>query len=124
MPAAREDIRDFLRRERATILVQVTGAAGSTPRDTDAFMLVSEREIFATIGGRRYIQSLDEAFSVIELAKVEDSIARLRGLVEAESSCCSFVDWRIEEQHSDLRLVVTGSPQQLAALNEEPLKLF
>ena len=51
MPAAREDIRDFLRRERATILVQVTGAAGSTPRDTDAWMLVSERAIFATIGG-------------------------------------------------------------------------
>ena len=51
MPAAREDIRDFLRRERAAILVEVTGAAGSTPRDTDAWMLVSERAIFATIGG-------------------------------------------------------------------------
>ncbi len=51
MPAAREDIRDFLRRERAVVLVEVTGAAGSTPRDTDAWMLVSERSIFATIGG-------------------------------------------------------------------------
>lgn len=51
MPAAREDIRDFLRREPAVILVEVTGAAGSTPRDTDAWMLVSERAIFATIGG-------------------------------------------------------------------------
>ena len=50
MPAAREDIRDFLRRERAAVLVEVTGAAGSTPRDTDAWMLVSERAIFATIG--------------------------------------------------------------------------
>ena len=51
MPAAREDIRDFLRREPAAILVEVTGAAGSTPRDIDAWMLVSERAIFATIGG-------------------------------------------------------------------------
>ncbi|MBB5042969.1 xanthine dehydrogenase accessory protein XdhC [Shinella fusca] len=51
MPAAREDIRDFLRREPAAILVEVTGAAGSTPRDTDAWMLVSQRAIFATIGG-------------------------------------------------------------------------
>lgn len=51
MPAAREDIRDFLRRAPASILVEVTGAAGSTPRDTDAFMLVSERDTFATIGG-------------------------------------------------------------------------
>ncbi|WLR92563.1 xanthine dehydrogenase accessory protein XdhC [Shinella zoogloeoides] len=51
MPAAREDIRDFLRREQAVVLVEVTGAAGSTPRDTDAWMLVSERAIYATIGG-------------------------------------------------------------------------
>jgi len=51
MPAAREDIRDFLRREPAAILVEVTGAAGSTPRDTDAWMLVAQRAIFATIGG-------------------------------------------------------------------------
>ena len=51
MAAAHEDIRDFLRREPAVILVEVTGAAGSTPRDTDAWMLVSERAIFATIGG-------------------------------------------------------------------------
>jgi xanthine dehydrogenase accessory factor len=51
MSAARDDIRDFLRRAQAAILVEVTGAAGSTPRDTDAFMLVSERGTFATIGG-------------------------------------------------------------------------
>ena len=51
MTAAREDIRDFLRREPVSILVEVTGVAGSAPRDTDAWMLVSERAIFATIGG-------------------------------------------------------------------------
>ena len=51
MSAVREEIRDFLRREPAAILVEVTGAAGSTPRDTDAWMLVSERAIFSTIGG-------------------------------------------------------------------------
>lgn len=51
MSAAREDIRDFLSREPASILVEVTGVTGSAPRDTDAWMLVSERAIFATIGG-------------------------------------------------------------------------
>ncbi|AYG69176.1 MULTISPECIES: xanthine dehydrogenase accessory protein XdhC [unclassified Rhizobium] len=51
MSAACEDIRDFLRREPASILVEVTRVAGSAPRDTDAWMLVSERAIFATIGG-------------------------------------------------------------------------
>ncbi|MAB81642.1 hypothetical protein [Microbacterium sp. UBA3394] len=53
----------------------------------------------------------------IHYAKVEDSITRLRELVAAESTCCAFVDWGIEEGHSDLRLVVTGTPEQLAALN-------
>ena len=47
----REDVRAFLRREPETILVEVTGAAGSTPRDTDAWMLVSQARTFGTIGG-------------------------------------------------------------------------
>ncbi|MBP1860195.1 xanthine dehydrogenase accessory protein XdhC [Rhizobium herbae] len=51
MAAKREDIRDFLRREPDCVLVEVTGAAGSTPRDTDAWMLVTAERIFGTIGG-------------------------------------------------------------------------
>ena len=51
MVASREDIRDFLRRERDCVLVEVTGAAGSTPRDTDAWMLVAPESLFGTIGG-------------------------------------------------------------------------
>lgn len=50
MPA-RADLRDFLREEPESVLVEVTGADGSTPRDTDAWMLVSQRRTFATIGG-------------------------------------------------------------------------
>jgi xanthine dehydrogenase accessory factor len=51
MAPKREDIRDFLRRETGCVLVEVTGAAGSTPRDTDAWMLVAADCIFGTIGG-------------------------------------------------------------------------
>lgn len=51
MVTSREDIRDFLRREPDCVLVEVTGAAGSTPRDTDAWMLVSPDSLFGTIGG-------------------------------------------------------------------------
>ncbi|MBW9064520.1 xanthine dehydrogenase accessory protein XdhC [Rhizobium herbae] len=51
MDAGREDIRDFLRREADCVLVTVTGAAGSTPRDTDAWMLVSTESLFGTVGG-------------------------------------------------------------------------
>ncbi|GAC1044802.1 xanthine dehydrogenase accessory protein XdhC [Rhizobium sp. No.120] len=50
MPA-REDICDFLHREPMSMLVEIIDVAGSAPRDTDAWMLVSERSIFATIGG-------------------------------------------------------------------------
>ncbi|MEK1928167.1 MAG: xanthine dehydrogenase accessory protein XdhC [Rhizobium giardinii] len=51
MGAGREDIRDFLRREPDSVLVAVTGAAGSTPRDTDAWMLVAAEGLFGTVGG-------------------------------------------------------------------------
>jgi len=51
MAARREDIRDFLRREPGCVLVEVTGTAGSTPRDTDAWMLVAADCLFGTVGG-------------------------------------------------------------------------
>ncbi|MBD9371071.1 xanthine dehydrogenase accessory protein XdhC [Rhizobium sp. ARZ01] len=51
MAAAPENLRDFLCEEPDCILVEVTGADGSTPRDTDAWMLVSSSRTFATIGG-------------------------------------------------------------------------
>lgn len=51
MAARREGITDFLRREPDCVLVEVTGAAGSTPRDTDAWMLVAAEGILGTVGG-------------------------------------------------------------------------
>lgn len=53
----------------------------------------------------------------VHYAKVDESVQRLRALVDTESACCSFVDWTIDESHSGLRLVVSGTPEQLAALN-------
>ncbi len=72
---AREDIRDFLAREAACILVEVTGAAGSTPRDTDAWMLVSKDRIFATIGGGQLeFMAIDHARKLIQGATAEDRL--------------------------------------------------
>ena len=51
MAAGREDIREFLRREPGCLLVGISGVAGSTPRDTDAFMLVAAERLYGTIGG-------------------------------------------------------------------------
>lgn len=57
---------------------------------------------------------------VIQYTKVEDSITRLRELVAAESACCSFVNWSIDDSPTDLRLIITGTEEQLAALTITP----
>lgn len=59
---------------------------------------------------------------VIHYAKVDDSIRRLRDLVEGEQRCCAFVQWDIDESEGDLRLIARGSEDQLAALNV-PIRL-
>lgn len=58
-----------------------------------------------------------ETMLVVHYAKTEESSRRLRELVAVESACCSFVDWRVEDEHEDLRLKVTGAPEKLAALS-------
>lgn len=54
---------------------------------------------------------------VVRYVKVDDSMRRLRTLVDLESDCCSCVDWVIGVDQTDLLLVVTGKPEQLAALS-------
>lgn len=54
---------------------------------------------------------------VVHYARTDESVRRLHALVEVESSCCSFVDWKVEDEQDYLRLVVTGSAEQLAALD-------
>ncbi|WP_432789353.1 hypothetical protein QYM46_13580 [Brevibacterium sp. K11IcPPYGO002] len=54
---------------------------------------------------------------VMHYARTDVSIRLLRELVAVESSCCSFVDWVIDVDQPDLLLVVTGTPEQLAALS-------
>ena len=74
--ARREDIRDFLSRERACVLVEVASAAGSTPRDTDAWMLVSKDRTFATIGGGQLeFMAIDHARKLVQGAKADLRLA-------------------------------------------------
>lgn len=73
--ATREDIRDFLAGEAAAVLVEVAGAAGSTPRDTDAWMLVSKDRIFATIGGGQLeYMAIDHARKLLQAATTQDRL--------------------------------------------------
>lgn len=50
-------------------------------------------------------------------ARTGVSIRLLRELIATEIARCSFVDWMIDDSQPDLRLVVSGTPDQLAALN-------
>ncbi|MCW4457978.1 hypothetical protein [Microbacterium sp. MPKO10] len=58
-----------------------------------------------------------DAELVVCYERTDDSVRRLSKLVATESACCSFVDWVVDDSHADLRLVVSGTPDQLAALN-------
>jgi len=53
----------------------------------------------------------------IHYAKSDDSVRLLTELVEVERTCCTFVSWSVDDEHDDLQLIVTGTPEQLAALN-------
>ncbi|MCG5473360.1 xanthine dehydrogenase accessory protein XdhC [Sinorhizobium fredii] len=73
--ASREDIRHFLGGNAACILVEVSGAAGSTPRDTDAWMLVAKDRTFATIGGGQLeYMAIDHARQLLKGAAGEDRL--------------------------------------------------
>lgn len=54
---------------------------------------------------------------VARYARVPDSELRLPRLVDRESSCCPFATWSIEQAPHQLRLVVSGTPESLAALS-------
>lgn len=60
-----------------------------------------------------------ETQQIAHYVKGDDSMQRLQELVALESDCCSFVDWTIDTNHTDLWLVINGSAEQLAALDVE-----
>jgi len=53
----------------------------------------------------------------IRYVRTEHSVRRLRELVAVERACCGFVTWTVDDTHAHLRLIVTGRPEQLAALD-------
>jgi xanthine dehydrogenase accessory factor len=76
MVATRQDIRTFLNWQPECVLVEVTGAAGSTPRDTDAWMLVSTEGIFGTIGGGHLeYMAIDQGRRLLRRGDDADSMA-------------------------------------------------
>ena len=73
--ASKADIREFLSGDAPGILVEVSGAAGSTPRDTDAWMLVSKDRTFATIGGGQLeYMAIDHARQLLKGAAADERL--------------------------------------------------
>ncbi|WP_027997784.1 xanthine dehydrogenase accessory protein XdhC [Sinorhizobium arboris] len=102
----RKDIRDFLSRESACVLVEVAGAAGSTPRDTDAWMLVSRERTFATIGGGQLeYMAIDHARKLLQGA----ADSRLNIPLGPEiGQCCGgrvALSFRIADKETRARLI-------------------
>ena len=43
--------------------------------------------------------------------------AELQSLVDVETTCCAFLEWRVEEREDDLRLHVRGTAAELDTLD-------
>ena len=43
---------------------------------------------------------------------------KLRELVAAESECCGFVDWELQDRGDELRLIIRGDPEGVLAMAE------
>lgn len=85
------DYRDFATSVKAGggngfVLVRVAAAKGSTPRDTDAWMLVSANGMFGTIGGGRLeLEGIDQAREVLSGSEATDMALPLGPAI---GQCC------------------------------------
>lgn len=105
-----------MRREPDCVLVKVTGTAGSTPRDTDAWMLVAADCLFGTVGGGQ-----------LEYMAIDHARRALRQGVPAEAmniplgpeigQCCGGrVGLSFTAMNADLAtLLITRSDREMAA---------
>lgn len=78
MTSQHADLSRFLGDKAPVVLVEVREAKGSTPRERGAFMLVTRRAIFGTIGGGQLeFQAIDTARSLLDggLTRDERSVA-------------------------------------------------
>lgn len=100
-------------RQRATELLSVLPIACALTPDAGRVQLARWRAFDAD-----YALSTERTDSqiVVHYARDEESARQLQQLVATERECCSFVNWTIIDGETDLRLIVTGTRDQLAAV--------
>lgn len=54
----------------------------------------------------------------VRFASGADLSTKLGELVAAESQCCGFVDWHLDEQNNELALTIFGDPAGVLAMAE------
>jgi xanthine dehydrogenase accessory factor len=75
MTATVRDLKDFLAGADPVALVEVAGTKGSTPRETGAFMLVSQAAIHGTIGGGQLeYMAIDKARQMLRSRAASDRL--------------------------------------------------
>lgn len=81
------DLRAFLRTNPEAVRVEVLKADGSTPREAGAWMLVSPRDTFQTIGGGQLEHmAIERARGLLQGAQASDAISLPLG--PAIGQCC------------------------------------
>ncbi|MDK4737239.1 XdhC family protein, partial [Rhizobium sp. CNPSo 3490] len=71
-----KDLQTFLAAHPESVLVDITGTQGSTPREAGAFMLVSANALWGTIGGGQ--------FEFMAIANAREILAGTGGAITME----------------------------------------
>ena len=90
-PTIMDEVRSLLADGRCMVLVTLEKTEGSTPRDTDAFMLVTQEHFYGTIGGGQLEWiALEEARAILQTGRLDDDFRSTRNVVLGPETgqCC------------------------------------
>ncbi|MEM7069501.1 MAG: xanthine dehydrogenase accessory protein XdhC [Pseudomonadota bacterium] len=97
MYRSNHDIRKFLTGNKDIARIEIVAVKGSTPRESGTWMLVSEAEIFRTIGGGELENmAIDKARSTIKQASAETLEIKIPLGPEIGQCCGGAVELKIE----------------------------
>ena len=70
------------------------------------------------LNDRALVRRVREAEELLLVYRADDGTkAELQSLVDVETTCCAFLDWRVEESEDHLRLLVRGTAAELDTLD-------